>query len=168
MRSALFLLLSGACAVEAPGPPGDDTGASYDVPCPPTSEPTLELAHADDPWGIEGRELGCGIPPQGGAPYTRLQVRVTGSDRFAAAAEVEIVATDALTGEVLGAASRMAGFICANVGENADSWVTSEVHLRYDGFSVESLVGREVELSASVSAGSSVVTTHGWGTLAPL
>lgn len=168
MRPVLFVSLLGACASADPALPSVDTGPGYDVPCPTTASPTLELAHADDPWGIEGVELGCGIPPQGGAPYTRLQVRVSGSEALTDGAQIEVVAEDAETGELLGSTAVTAGFVCANVGDNADRWVTSEVHLRYDGFSVEGLVGREVELSASVTAGSTVITTHGWGTLTPL
>lgn len=166
MRPFLLLLLT-SCAADV-SDRVDDTGVPPNSPCPPAVEATLDLAHADEPWGIEGAELGCGIPPQGGAPYTRVRVRVHGTRAVANGAEIDIVATDAATGELLGGANRTAGFVCANVGDNADHWVTSEVHLRYDGFSVDDLLGREVELSATVSAGTSTATAHGHGVLTPL
>lgn len=163
------MLIGVACGGETPVPatPTADTGPGYDVPCAVRGEPTLDVAHATEPWGLDEASIGCGIPPQGGAPYARFRLRV-GNLPLSDGAEVEVSVVDLDSGETLGGASLAMGFVCSNVGDDADHWVGSEVHARFDGFTVDELLGRHVQVVTSVTAGDTLVTTSGTGTLSPI
>jgi len=161
------LLIAVGCAGTDPSTvPTADTGVTYDVPCAVRGEPTLDVAHAVDPWGLDDAEIGCGIPPQGGAPYARFRLRI-GDLALDDGATVTVTVTDLDTGEALGGTELVMGFVCSNVGDDADHWVGSEVHARFDGYSVEELLGRHVQVVASVATDDDLVTTSGTGTLAP-
>jgi hypothetical protein len=154
------LTCDGPCVATA------DTGPGYDVPCAIDGPAYLDVAHALDGWGLDETEIGCGIPPQGGAPYARFRLRIGDLD-LSDGGTVQLRLTDRDSGEQLGGAELPMGFVCANVGDDADHWVGSEVHARFDGFTVEELLGRRVAVEATVVSDTESVTTSGTGTLAP-
>jgi len=169
---AVPLLLLGACAGDPADAPDSgtltaDTGATWDVPCAVRGEPELEVAHALDPWGLDEAAIGCGIPPQGGAPYARFRLRIANLD-LSDGGTVAVTLTDRDSGEALGAAELTMGFVCANVGDDADHWLGSEVHARFDGYQVDELIGRRVEVTASVEGDGQQVVATGTGTLSPM
>lgn len=168
-RWFLIALMGAACQGETPTPVVStaDTGPGYDVPCAVRGEPALDVAHATDPWGLDEAAIGCGIPPQGGAPYARFRLRIANLD-LSDGGEVAVTVTDLDTGEDLGGATLVTGFVCSNVGDDADHWVGSEVHARFDGYTVDELLGRRVQVVTSVTATDTVVTTSGTGTLGPI
>jgi len=164
------LILAAACTDEpsSSSPTGTvDTGPTYDIPCAVRGEPALDVAHATDPWGLDEAAIGCGIPPQGGAPYARFRTRTRNLDLSdGGAVAFELVDLD--TNEVIGGAALTMGFVCANVGDDADHWVGGEVHARFDGYTVEELLGRQVVVTATLEGDGQTVTAEGTGTLSPL
>ncbi len=151
MRALLALLLCAACSGGGePATATGDTGTvDTDVPCYPHGDPALEVGEGSEGWGIDDIDITCGIPPQGGAPYARFRVRVANLDLHEGA-DVQVDLFDPDSEERLGTASVPAGFVCANVGENADHWVTPEVHVRFDGIDLLDLHEVPVRIEASV------------------
>lgn len=117
-----------------------------------SGEPVLELATRDVAFGEleEGAVIECGIPPQGGAPYSAFLIRAAGIDQDDAGMRVELVAYDNVTGDELGVADYEQRMICANAGKSAGYWVSSEVHLRYNGWTLDELQGRTAEFVTRV------------------
>lgn len=156
MRPGL-LLLAASCA-DGPVLPAH--------PCHAEADWTVEITPAREPFGsmTEGGPLWCGIPPQGGAPYTPVRARVRGPDSLRDGMQLYVVATDAETGEELSVtdlpSTRMT---CANVGESAGYWVGSELHLRFPERTLQDLSEREVDLTLEVSTeDGSVVIEDRW------
>ena len=139
----LLLGLGTACEVEPEPTP---------LACA-AGEPTLELATRDVSFGDleSGADIECGIPPQGGAPYSAFLIRAAGIDQAETGMVVELVAYDAETGEELGSADYQQRMVCANAGKSAGYWVSSEVHLRYNGWLLEELEGRTAEFVTRVT-----------------
>jgi len=125
-------------------------------------EKLSEFALGDGHYGatLEGADIDCGIPPQGGAPYTPYQLRIGGLDQDSEGLTVRMESVDIHTGEALGEIEYVQRFICSNVGESEGYLVTSELHMRYPGYTLEELDGRETEvtLEATNADGDSVVT----------
>jgi hypothetical protein len=136
----LGLLLLGACSATPPPPPPLH-------PCD-QGEVAVEATPARGAWGDlhDGGTLWCGNPPQGGAPYSPFRVRMTGPEAVGDGIELEMVALEQGTGVELAYTALTMGLTCANVGENEGYWVGSEAHMRYTGFSLEELGGRQAEL----------------------
>ncbi len=133
------------------------------VEVPPAITPPLHPCHADrsevdatfarGTFGeLEGGELWCGHPPQGGAPYSPLQIRLRGPEAWSEGMLLEMIAADPEDGSELAYTDLTAGLICANVGDNEGFWVSSEAHMRYDGWSLEELAGRSAELTVRASS----------------
>ena len=142
--ATIALLLGFATACEAePEPPALACAAG---------EPVVELATRAVGYGelADGESIECGIPPQGGAPYSAFLVRAAGLNQGDLGLGVELVAVDADTGEELGVADYDQRMVCANAGNSAGYWVSSELHLRYNGWALEELEGRTVELVTRV------------------
>jgi hypothetical protein len=95
---------------------------------------------------VDGTSIFIGLPPQGGSPFTPLQLRVSGMSQNNDGLDVRLVGVDKETGELLGQAEYNHRFFCSNVGVNEGYWVTSELHMRYPGWSLEELQDREIEL----------------------
>lgn len=145
MRAVVAGFAVGAgCGGGAP----DDPGLGSDCAAGPTrvevAAPTLAFDALRD-----GDEVFCGIPPQGGAPYTPLRFRAAGPAGFGEGVDVRVRAVDGA--EVLGDTSLQLGLVCANAGESAGWWTGGEVHLRYEGRAVEALDGRDAALTFSVT-----------------
>lgn len=146
MRAALAAVLGAACASERPAPEG------------PALEPevlSLEIAPPGGEYGdlVDGSSLWCGIPPQGGAPYTPILLRLTGQDdALTEGIAVEAIAADAESGEPLLYTALALELLRSNVGDSAGSWVGSEVHLRYEGWSLQDLEGRSADLVVRVTS----------------
>jgi hypothetical protein len=156
-RACLLVGLLGACA-----PPAEER------PVPALDEEeepvaTLEVAPPGGGFGDlqDGAVVWCGIPPQGGAPYTPLMFRLWGPEVLGEGIVLDMWARD-LDGTELGYTSLTMGLVQANVGENAGAFVGAEAHLRYEGAGLEELAEREVILSLQASAleDPSVVGAH--------
>ena len=146
-----------------PADTGDTGGFDPDVPCAPSGPPRLDVGEGPEGWGIDGIEIETGIPPQGGAPYARFRVRVAHVD-LSDGAEVAVQLFDSEDAWI-GGAEVMARFVCANVGDNADHWVTPEVHVRFDGRTLEALDGVPVRIEASVTGEDASLEHAGSGQL---
>jgi hypothetical protein len=114
----------------------------------------VEVAPPDGDFGElrDGDALFCGIPPQGGAPYTPLRFRAVGPEALGDGVDIRVLARDADTDEVLGDTRLQLGVVCANAGDSAGWWTGAEVHLRYEGWTVPDLDGRRAALSFTVGA----------------
>ena len=114
----------------------------------------IDVAPPREAFGAmdDGTALWCGIPPQGGAPYSPVRARVQGPAALFDGMWLELMAEDADTGEELSYTGLHMRMTCANVGESAGYWVGSEVHVRYPGYAVEDLDGRSAWLTARVTS----------------
>jgi hypothetical protein len=119
-----------------------------------TEEQVVDLAPPEGDYGdlASGSDLWCGNPPQGGAPYSPFRVRLQGPEAYSDGIIVELTAVDADTDELLADTEVAIQPICANVGESAKWWVGSEAHMRYDGWSLPDLDGRDAVFSVVVNA----------------
>jgi hypothetical protein len=124
------------------------------TPCEQEGHPGLQLAPSDLDFGDfeDGDPLMYGTPPQGGAPYSPFHARASGLDGLDETTVVNIRAVDLDDGEELGDISYDVRFVCANVGDAAGSWVGSDLHLRFEGWSLEDLKGRSTEVTMTVTA----------------
>ena len=129
--------------------------------------PVSHLAMGDGDYRHveDGADIECGIPPQGGAPYTPFQIRIAGLDQNKEGLTVSMESIDMETGELLGTSNYVQYFICSYAGENKGFYVTSEFHMRYPDRSLDDLDGREAEvvIEATNSDGESVIGSFiGW------
>lgn len=140
---SLALVVVGCAPLPEPPPP----------PCA-AEEAALELAPPFGAFGEleDGGELWCGDPPQGGAPYSPFRVRIEGPEALADGVSLQMTATDAEDGGVLGSTGLVLGLVCANAGESAGTWVGGEAHLRYEGSALEDLDGRAVDLVVTATS----------------
>lgn len=141
MRWAGFLVI-GAC-VDGPTLPAH--------PCHADMDWEVDIAAPRGSFG-EVDLLWSGIPPQGGAPYTPIRPRVRGPDVLFDGMGLEVLLSDADTGEELSVTDLDTRMTCANVGESAGYWVGSELHLRYPGVDLADLEDRDVTLSMRVTS----------------
>ncbi|MEN0061455.1 MAG: hypothetical protein AAGA48_04845 [Myxococcota bacterium] len=120
-------------------------------PCA-SDETSLEVAPPDGEYGdlARGGAFAAGIPPQGGAPYSPLRLRVTGPGELFDGIDVDIAVFE--DGALLTETQLPMRLTCANVGDNAGRWVGAEVHLRYFGLELEELDGRDVTVEVTVTA----------------
>jgi len=144
VRALVFMGAVAGCAVDRVPPPTR--------PCA-TDQLDLEVAPPDGDFGdlVGDPDLWCGHPPQGGAPFSPLRVRVTGPDVFADGVDLDMSVVDNQTGEELGHTALALGLTCANVGDSAGTWVGSEAHLRYTGFALDTLGERSGTLTLTVA-----------------
>jgi hypothetical protein len=118
--------------------------------CAPSSVPDLQIAQ-EGPYGLkDGDPLWFGLPPQGGVPYAPFRFRIDGLNAAERGTSVSVVATDADSGERLGDIELVHRFVCANVGEDAGSYVAGEIHLRFWDYRLKELDGRTAEVVATV------------------
>lgn len=155
-----------ALGLVACGAPSDDPDVPVD-PCAPDGEPALAFGQQLALGAMEdGDPVAYGIPPQGGAPYVPVEVRVRAD--LVELERLPVVATvwDA-EGEALGSASETRAFLCANVGPHLGWRYGGEVHARFDGWSLDALRGLAVtvEVVATLPDGTDVASSHP-GTLA--
>ena len=146
MRRVVFGLLGlAACEPEPELPP----------PLPghlcASEEQAIELAPPEGSFGdlVDGSDLWCGNPPQGGAPYTPFRVRFVGPEEYEDGVLIDLSAVDNETGETLASTEVALGLVCANVGESANKWVGAEAHMRYDGWPLPELEGRDAHLTVA-------------------
>lgn len=141
MRRAIACLALAACGGSDPGPP-----------CQEASDRAVDLVPADVEWGAfnDGDDLPYGNPPQGGAPYSPFRVRVGGLARLSESAHVTLSATDQADGTPLGDIAYDMRFTCANVGDSAGMWMAPDVHLRFEGKTLDDLAGRQAEVTVEV------------------
>lgn len=148
----LAALPLGACAV-----------APDRAPCDTLGDPGLEVAPADVDFGAfeDGDPFLYGTPPQGGAPYSPFHARVSGVADLDDGADVTLHAVDAADGTLLGETPYAVRLVCANVGESAGQWLGTDLHQRFDGWSLDDLEGRTMDLTLTITnqAGDSVDTT---------
>ncbi len=112
----------------------------------------MEVVAAEAEFGAfsDGDPLLVAIPPQGGAPFTPLRVRIAGFARPTDGLSLEAVGVDAETGEAFGTLVLGQRFICANVGASAGAWVAPDLHFRYPGWDLPDLYGRSAAFEVSV------------------
>lgn len=166
MKSEIALTLA-LWACGAPEP--HDTGAEPSEPGCDAPPLRMQIAHLDSGFGepADGGAIGYGWPPQGGAPYAPFDVRFSGLGTHEALVEMRAVGVD--DGVELGSAEYLQRFICANTGESEGWYVTSELHMRFFGFTLEELDGRVADMSVRVAGVDGEVAEVGFrGTLTPL
>ena len=118
--------------------------------CVPSPAPNLQIAQ-QGPYGLkDGDPLWFGLPPQGGVPYAPFRFRVDGLNEADLGTAVSLVATDADSGEHLGDIELVHRFVCANVGEDAGSYVAGEIHLRFWDYRLKELDGRTADVVATL------------------
>lgn len=123
----------------------------------PACDDVGELAAAVAPAGVdydevtEGDAILYGTPPQGGSPYSPFHVRTTGLADLGDGATVRLIAEDIDGDVLLGDTTYELRLVCANVGDDAGSWVGSDLHQRFDGYDLDGLDGREVRITATVA-----------------
>jgi hypothetical protein len=151
-RTTPILLLPGlACGSPTPVDPTDT-----DIPGCFDGSGGIKLsqdpAHIDDQ--LVDDALLFGTPPQGGAPYAPLYVRMQGLSA-AQSVHFEITCSDLDDAEVLGISTYDQPMLCANAGPYARWVVGPSLHLRFGTadapISLESLDGRRAELSLSAT-----------------
>jgi hypothetical protein len=140
-----MLLALLACAA-VPDGGGEDTAPPAAPDCFAEGDPRMEVALESGGFEevSEGMIAPVSIPPQGGAPYTPWQVRVTGDGALNLG--VRMVATAGDLGDVVLDLTP----ICANVEPNDGWWMLTGVHVRYWDYTVEELVGRTVDVHFSL------------------
>ncbi len=150
-------------AVLAGCPAPDDTG-DIEGPCPVTTTPFVEFAQRDALYGqqVDGDALAYGHPPQGGAPFAPFLVRAHGLGHSADGYRVTLDAVDTQTDEVLGQGEYPQLFVCANVGDNAGYRVAPELHMRFYGWELDDLEGRQATVTVTLDDGSGVVLQDGY------
>ena len=143
-----MLLTLAACG---DGGTSQDTGAPAGL-CEATNDPLLELAQYG-PYGEldDGADCLFGHPPQGGAPYAPFSLRISGMDQDDLGMDVQMTATDADSGEILGTGDYLQRFICSNVGDNDGKFVGADLHMRFYGWELSELEGRTADVLISVS-----------------
>lgn len=141
MRTLLPVLLLAAC--EPPERP----------PCATDADPLLEAKPAEAAFGehLAGDPLLYGTPPQGGAPYAPVDLRVSGLEGMAEGVLIELYGTDLDSGELLGTLQYPTRLVCANVGDSAGSWLANDVHHRFYGWELADLAGRAMALEVTVT-----------------
>ncbi len=123
----------------------------------PACDDVGDRAAAVAPAGVayddlaEGDPLPYGTPPQGGSPYSPFHVRTSGLVDLGEGASVRLVAEDIDGDVLLGDTTYELRMVCANVGDDAGSWVGSDLHQRFDGYDLDGLEGREVRITATVA-----------------
>jgi len=136
---------------------------SVGAPCEEVGDPDLDVAPADVQFGafVDGDPLPVGNPPQGGAPYTPLHVRVDGLVSLQEGVNIDLSGVDPDDGSDLGELSTPSGLVCANVGDSAGRWIVADLHFRYFGWALADLPGRVAEISVLVRdvEGNEVETT---------
>ncbi|MBX2803392.1 MAG: hypothetical protein KTR31_37270 [Myxococcales bacterium] len=141
-----------ACDEPPPVPPGHPCDADTTA---------LDAAPPRGEFGdlVDGSALWCAIPPQGGAPYSPFRVRVQGPEALSEGVWLSMTAVDRDDGEELAYTDLNMGVTCANVGDSAGFWVSSEAHMRYSGWALDELDGRRarIELHAESLDGSVVI-----------
>ena len=135
------ILLLVACAEGASAPCQAD-GAN----------PGLDVAPADVQFGAfaDGDPLPVGNPPQGGAPYSPLHLRIDGLTSLREGVEIELYGVDLDDGSDLGELAAPSGCVCANVGDSAGMWIVADLHFRYFGWWLDDLPGRTAEITVVV------------------
>ncbi|TNE86287.1 MAG: hypothetical protein EP330_21335 [Deltaproteobacteria bacterium] len=123
------------------------------APCAVDSDPLLELTPSGVPFGtfVDGDEAYYGPPPQGGAPYSPVDLRVSGLEDMDKGVLIELSAVDVDSGEDLGSLSYPTRLVCANVGDSAGNWLANDVHHRFYGWELDELPGRLMALTVAVT-----------------
>ncbi len=121
--------------------------------CPPSDPARVEMVPSDAGFGgfEDGDPIGVGTPPQGGAPYSPLLARFVGLSQPREGVELTVRGVDVDAEVALGEVDTWLRPICANVGASAGMWVTAEIHVRYFGWDLEELPGRDVLLTLTAS-----------------
>jgi len=127
--------------------PAVDTGPDSQGTCPILADPTCDVRQVDTVE--DGAAVMFGTPPQGGAPYAPFTLRFRGLDQAVDGLDIRMLATDEQTGEILGDSSYHQWLACANVGEHAGWLVGPEFHLRFAGWELDELDGRETLFEVS-------------------
>ncbi len=136
------LLGAGGCAVQPDRAPCDTLG-----------DPGLEIAPADVDFGDfqAGDPLLYGNPPQGGAPYSPFHARVTGVPDLDDGASITLHAVDPTDDALLGDTPYEVRLVCANVGDSAGQWLGTDLHQRFNGWTLDDLEGRTMDLTLTIA-----------------
>ncbi len=113
-----------------------------DAPCGEGSDPSIDVAQ-QGAWNIPEGEVDMGIPPQGGAPYAPFEVRLIDveiADMYRITMEAEV------DGETYVTPPYIERFVCRNVGEEAGTRYTPDLHMRFFGTDPPSLDGKRATL----------------------
>jgi hypothetical protein len=113
---------------------------------------------------VPGGIINFGIPPQGGAPYAPFEVRLVGVE-FSEA--YRIVMSADVDGEVFETPAYNERFVCRNVGEEAGTRYSPDLHLRFFGTEPPELDGLDitVNIDAYIGTEGPIVSRTVTGTL---
>lgn len=131
-----------------PDPHTDDT-----VPrevCAWAKDAELAARPYELPEGCPEGSLPVGTPPQGGAPFLPLRLRLhadLGEDVFRLDAAGQAMAGATVLGEEAVGVSAL----CANTGSDAGWYLLGELHLRFPGLEQADLDGVPLDVTAEVS-----------------
>lgn len=130
--------------------------AAAPEPCAWPDAPALEVgrdvAVATLPPEGSTDPIDYGNPPQGGAPYAPVQVRLHAAiDALPFRGELTATVRDAGDGEELGSAEQAQTFVCSNTGPHEGWLYGGELHLRFWGRTLDELAGRAVAIRVEVA-----------------
>jgi hypothetical protein len=128
-------------------------GTSDPGQCAEGDDPVIDVAQRAD-WNLPDGVVDFGIPPQGGSPYAPFEVRLVDAP-FAEAYRIEMSAT--IDGETYDTPPYMERFVCANVGEQAGTRYTPDLHMRFFGSEPPELDARDVSMTFSAFIGGDLV-----------
>lgn len=153
MATAGWALLGLAGACTDGGPPGD--GPDPTDPCAHTGAAALELGQRLSTEGVatDGGDVGYGQPPQGGAPFTPYEIRLKadlGEAELPLRMNAWGEAHERGTGELLGDVEQPSAFFCSNTGVHEGWLYGGEVHVRFWGWALEDLEGKDVDITVGV------------------
>lgn len=124
--------------------------------CPASDTPVIDVAQQAE-WNVPSGLLAFGIPPQGGAPYAPFEVRLVGAP---VSESYRIVMTSTIDGTEYETPPYNERFVCRNVGEEAGTRYSPDLHMRFFGTEPPELDGREATMAFEAFVGDDLVASR--------
>lgn len=133
----------------APTTDREETGEVPREACGWDEEPELAAVPYDLPDGCGPDGLPVGTPPQGGAPFLPLRLRLH-ADLGEDVLRIDAEGTATRGGDVLGEEQISVAALCANTGSDEGWFLLGELHLRFSGLDQDTLDGVPLEVGITV------------------
>jgi len=155
------LVLSVASCTSGPPPLDTDTQVPREA-CDWRGDPVLDVVPYALPDGCPADGLPVGTPPQGGAPYLPLRMRLH-ADLSDDVVRVQADGEARAAGQVVGEESVQVAALCANAGTDVGWYLLGELHLRFSGAEQATLEGLDLDVSLDVvwDGGQQTITLAG-------